>query len=135
MSPLQRCAALYALLAGGVVLFGYLPGVTDADGRMLGLFFIDPIDDLVHGLTALVAAICAWHSARWSRVFLWAFCLLYGCDILTGLLLQRGTLDLTVFTQPGGYPDIGLTNLALNLPHVGLVALAGWFLWCFRLSR
>lgn len=123
ITPIQKCAWLYAFMAFSVVAIGYIPGAT-IDGLLFGLFKIDPVDDLIHGLTAVAAVLAAWISARTSVLFFWAFIVLYGLDATLGMLLQRGLLDLTALSVPGGSPDFGLTTWLINLPHILLVALA-----------
>jgi hypothetical protein len=123
LAPIQKFAWLYAAMAFGVVAIGYVPGATTS-GLLFGLFKIDPVDDVIHGLTAVAAALAAWTSARVSVLFFWTFIALYGLDATLGLLLQRGLLDLTALSVPGGSPDFGLTTWLINLPHILLVALA-----------
>jgi hypothetical protein len=123
LAPIQKCAWLYAFMAFSVVAVGYVPGAT-IDGLLFGLFRIDPIDDVIHGLTAVAAALAAWQSPRMSALFFWAFIVLYGLDAALGMFLQRGLLDFSALTQAGGSPSFALTNWLINLPHILLVALA-----------
>ncbi len=106
----------FALLFGVVVTLGYLPGLNvplhhhhggePGEHMLMGTYAISLIDDVTHGLTALVLLAAAAVSARWSRLALTAFGWYYCCDavfyLVTGVL--RG--------DPVG------SNLLLNLPHV-----------------
>ena len=123
MTNIQRLAALYALMFLGVVSLGYIPGFTDENGLLLGLFKIDPIDDVLHGASGLWAALSAWHSAKASRFYFRAFGTYYTADAVIGLITGWSSLD----------PQ---TNVAINLPHLilGPLALAIGFLWHRRLS-
>jgi hypothetical protein len=51
---------------------------------------------------------------------------LYDLDALVGMTMSRGLLDLSVFKLGMGGPDFGLTNWALNAPHIVLASLALW---------
>jgi hypothetical protein len=50
--------------------------------------------------------------------------ILYGLDALVGLVVSRGFLDGSLFTQGPGGADFGLTNVLINLPHIVLAGLA-----------
>ena len=73
---------------------------------MMGLYAISLIDDVTHGLSALLLLVAALTSARMSRLALGAFGWYYACDatfyLVTGLL--KG--------------DPFVPNILLNLPHV-----------------
>jgi hypothetical protein len=110
----------------GIFLICHTPGLTDADGRLLGLFRIDPIDDFVHLLSGIVGALVAWRAPHLGAPYLIAVGVLYNLDAAVGMFLSRGLLDLSVFKQGPGGPDFSLTNWALNMPHIALASLALW---------
>ncbi|MCA1559753.1 MAG: hypothetical protein LC753_00485 [Acidobacteria bacterium] len=45
-------------------------------------------------------------------------------DAIVGMTMSRGLLDGSIFTQGPGRPDFGMTNWALNLPHVIISGIA-----------
>lgn len=45
---MQKLAWVYVGLFVFVAALGYLPGLTNDAGYLLGLFKIDPIDDMLH---------------------------------------------------------------------------------------
>ena len=80
-----------------------------ADGperMMWGLFAMSKLDDVTHGVTALVLLIGALHSRKWATLAFTAFGWYYACDAVFYLL--DGALN---------HKPI-LSNIALNLPHV-----------------
>ncbi len=103
-----------------VVSLGYIPGLNvtphvhnpsaapmePGEHMMMGLYVISLLDDVTHGLSAVLFLAAAWHSARMSRLALTAFGWYYAYDatiyIVTGILQQK----------PLG------ANLGLNGPHV-----------------
>jgi hypothetical protein len=107
----------FAVLFGIVVVLGYLPGLNapihqhhagadPGEHMLLGQYTISLLDDVTHGLTALVLLASAAHSARAARLALTIFGWYYAVDasifLITGIL-QRAPIG---------------SNLTLNLPHV-----------------
>jgi hypothetical protein len=127
-SPLRAFAWTYAALFLFVVALGYIPGVTDDQGLMFGLFKIDPIDDALHFLSAVWAGLAAWRSLRATVIFFKTFGTLYFLDGVVGILTGEGYLDLSVFLAGAGIPDFP-TRIAANLPHIligGVAVIVGF---------
>jgi hypothetical protein len=126
LTKLQKRAFIFGVVFLIVFVITNVPAFNDAEGRNFGLFKIDPIDNVVHLLTAILGFIAAWKSPQWSKVYLLFFGVLYGLDALAGIFLQRGLLDLTAVTEAGGTTDLGITNLLISAPHVGISLLMIW---------
>jgi hypothetical protein len=107
----QRLAWLYCGLFVLVVVITHFPGLTDAQGRNLGLFKIDPIDDVIHALTGAFAGFAAWHGGRVSLTFFRLFGVLYGVDGIVGFLNFLGVSPLAI-------------AFAANAPHMAIAAFA-----------
>jgi len=108
---------IFGLVFTAIVVLGYLPGINApvhqhhgggeaGEHLLMGLYTISLLDDVTHGLTALVLLIAAAVSAKACRAALAFFGSYYAMDaaiyIITGIL--KG--------DPLG------SNLKLNLPHV-----------------
>ena len=106
-----------------VVFITHVSAFNYAEGRLFGLFKIDPRDDVVHALSAVVGAAVAI-SGRWIRPYLWIVALLYGIDAFVGMFSGLGLLDLSIFTETCGSPDFGLRTWAINLPHFVITGMA-----------
>jgi hypothetical protein len=104
-------AWLYCLLFVVVVVITHFPGLTDAEGRNLGLFKIDPIDDVIHALTAVFAGFAAWQGGRVSLTYFRLFGVLYGVDGVVGFLNFLGVSPLAI-------------AFAANAPHMAIAAFA-----------
>jgi hypothetical protein len=130
MNPLRILAAVYAVLFVFVTSLNYIPGLTDAEGRTFGLFALDVFDDLLHGGSALWAALAAWWSTRATVTYFRWFGTLYCLDGLLGLATGSGYLDLGIFLH--GVLNLPFTTRVLmNLPHIaigGFAAFAGFVL-------
>jgi hypothetical protein len=127
MGPtMRKLAWLYTAGFLGIFLVCHTPGLTDADGRLLGLFRIDPIDDFVHLLSGIAGALVVWRAPARIPLYFVVIGVLYDLDALVGMTMSRGLLDLSIFRLGPGSPDFGLTNWLLNLPHIVLATLALW---------
>lgn len=144
MKPVQKVAWIFAVLFFVVFVITNVPAFNDAQGYNFGLFKIDPIDNIVHLLTAIIGALSAWYSARYARLFLIVFGTFYGLDALVGLLTQKGLLDFTVFVQAASdisgvfNPDLSVHNFLVNGPHIAISAAmvsAGTWLYGWVSSR
>ena len=119
MHVMQALAWVYAAMFLSVVVVGYLPGLTDAQGQLLGLFRIELVDDALHLGSAIWAALAAWISARASTFYFKAFGSIYLLDGVIGLLFGQGILDGGIFIHGIAPLDWG-TKIAANLPHLVL---------------
>lgn len=120
-------AFVYSIFFAVVVALGYIPGLNatphvhnpdamampmqSGEHTMLGLYTISLLDDVTHGLSALLFLAAALTSARNSRLALTAFGWYYAYDatiyLITGLLQQKPIMQ----------------NIGLNAPHVVISAI------------
>ena len=108
----------------GIFIICHTPGVSDDQGRLFGLFRIDPIDDFVHLLSGIAGALAAWRALAWIPAYFLAIGILYNLDAVVGMTMSRGLLDLSVFKLGPAGADFSVTNWLLNLPHIILATLA-----------
>jgi hypothetical protein len=116
---LRAMAVFYAVIMTFVVASGWVPGwYTTAPGgeRMsFGLFMLSPLDDITHGLTALVfIAAAITGAARHVRLACTAFGWYYALDAV--FFLTYGFVNDKTWLQ----------DVMLNAPHV---LLGGMLLW------
>lgn len=131
--PIRAFGVFFALNFLAIVAISHWPGFTDADGRLFGLFAIDPIDDIFHFVSGLIALGVALHSRRWSITYFKYAGIPYGIDAFTGLFLGREFLNGAVFTQGIGSPDFSVPSLLVNLPHIIILVSMLWI--GFSLSK
>lgn len=125
MSSLQKWAWVYTVLFLGVVSLGYIPGFTDSQGRLFGMFHIELKDDILHLASAIWAAWAAWRSERASRLYFQLFGSVYFLDGILGTLFGQAILDggLFLFGVTSRNP---IANLPANIPHLIIGGLAVW---------
>lgn len=115
-------AVVYSVFFAVVVSLGYIPGLNatphvhnpdamampmqSGEHTMLGLYTISLLDDVTHGISAILFLIAGVVSARMSRLALTAFGWYYAYDAT--IYLITGILQRKPFMQ----------NLGLNAPHV-----------------
>ena len=123
-------AAAFALLFALVVASGWVPGwyrYVGHERMQFGLFMLNPLDDITHGVTAAAALAAALHSERAARLFFVTFGSYYALDAIFFLLYG------TVNEKP--WP----ADLALNMPHVlisvAMLSLAYWVPGALRRAR
>lgn len=120
-------AFVFAIFFAAVVALGYIPGLNaqphvhhagmamePGSHTLLGLYTISLLDDVTHGLSAILFLVAALHSARASRLALTAFGWYYAYDAV--IYLVTGVLQ----AKPLG------ENIGLNIPHV---IISGIMLW------
>ena len=120
-------AFVFSIFFAIVVALGYMPGINGqphvhhpgmsmepGEHMLMGLYRISLLDDVTHGLSAILFFVAALHSARASRLALTAFGWYYAYDAI--IYLVTGVLQ----SKPLG------ENIGLNLPHV---IISGIMLW------
>jgi hypothetical protein len=130
MNTIRKLAWVYAAMFIFVVALGYIPGLTNEEGQLFGLFRIELIDDALHLGSGIWAALAAWHSTRAAIFYFKTFGIIYGLDGLIGLLFGQGYLDGGIFINGITPLDFG-TKFATNLPHLligGTAVLIGFVL-------
>jgi hypothetical protein len=115
----RKLAFGFAVFFGLVVASGWIPQTTTsmnmtADGperMMWGVFAMSKLDDVTHGITALMLLAGALHSHKGATLAFTAFGWYYACDAV--FYLVDGALNHKAL----------VSNLALNAPHVILSAI------------
>ena len=128
-------AFVFAIFFCVVVVLGYMPGLNGqphvhhagmqmepGEHMLLGMYRISVLDDVTHGLSAILLLVAALHSARASRLALTAFGWYYAYDAI--IYLVTGVLQ----SKPLG------ENIGLNIPHVIISGIMLWLAYRGRSS-
>jgi hypothetical protein len=130
---MDRMRLIAWVLCAGLALAGlsnYIPGLTDAEGRTLGIFRLNLFQDILHFSSAAWAGISAATSRRASVIFHKVFGALYLADGVMGVAFGSGYLDLGIvlngiLNQPLWF------NFLASIPHLvlgGVATYAGFVL-------
>jgi hypothetical protein len=125
-SVIQWMAWFYCVNFLAIVTISHWPGLTDAQGRLMGLYVIDPVDDIFHLVSGLLAAIVAWKSRDWSLTYFKYAGLPYGIDAITGIFFSTEFLNGDAFVHGFGKADFSVHNLLNNAPHVVIPVSMLW---------
>ena len=125
MSRIQLFGWIYALLFFGVVAIDFVPGLKNANGELFGLFYLEPKDHILHGASAIWAALAAWRSTRATLYYFRIFGVIYALDGLLGLATGQGYLDGGIILNELFQIDL-MTRIATNLPHILIGGVAVW---------
>lgn len=107
---IQRLAMLFGVVFLAIGVLGFIPGIT-SNGRLLGIFEVNTLHNVIHLLSGVVAIAASKASASASFVFFKVFGIVYLLVAVVGFV--QGTTVLGLFG----------VNLADNLLHT-VIALA-----------
>lgn len=130
MTNIQKYALVFAVMFFFIALLGYIPGFTDDNGLLFGLFSLQLHDDLLHLGSGIWAMIAGLHSTRQSIYYFKIFGIIYGLDGVLGLITGLGYLDLGILLHDPVTLDF-VTRFGANIPHIiigGLAIFAGFVL-------
>ena len=106
---LKVLAILFGIILIAVGLLGFMPSITP-DSRLIGLFLVSPIHNIVHLATGIIALLAA-SSNSYSRAFFQVFGVLYALITLFGFIL-------------GGNLIVMQVNLNDNILHLVIAIIA-----------
>ncbi len=110
---LKKLSTVFGVVFLAIGVLGFVPGVTTADGLLLGIFQVSPLHNVIHILSG-VAALLAMKSEDYAQLYFRVFGAVYALVAIVGLV--QGTTVL-------GLIDV---NAADNILHVVLaVAILG----------
>ena len=126
LSVIQWLAWFYCANFLFIVVLSHWPGLTDAQGRLLGLFAIDPVDDIFHLISGLLAGVVAFKSRSWSVNYFKYAGIPYAVDAITGILFGVEFLNGDVFTEGLHRADFSLQTVLRNGPHILIPVTMLW---------
>lgn len=90
---LKKAALVFGVVFVLVGILGFIPGIAPADNdgmrKLLGLFMVDGIHNLVHILSG-VAALAASTRTKWSRLYFQVFGVVYALVTILGFIIGDG---------------------------------------------
>lgn len=117
---LKKIAIIFGIVMLLVGILGFVPQAF-VDGKLLGLFAVDLIHNLVHVATGIVGLLCGLNGDCASRLFFKVFGIIYGIVTLAGFYFH----EMPLF-------GIMANNGADNLLHLAITAFALYFGFLFK---
>lgn len=109
---LKTLAYIFAGFFLAVGILGFVPGLT-MDGRLLGLFDVSPLHNIIHILSGVAALVLAMAMGeKGAKLYFQMFGIVYGLVTVVGFIQGDTVLGL-----------IGV-NMADNLLHLLITAIA-----------
>lgn len=107
----RKAALIFGVVLLAVGLLGFIPALVP-DGKLLGIFAVDSLHNLIHIATGLAGIGAYVAGGRAPKVYFQVFGVVYAIVTLVGLLQGDTVLGLIPI------------NLADNLLHIAITALA-----------
>lgn len=94
---LKRIAIVFGAVFIIIGILGFVPGITPGmddggHGRLFGVFAVDPLHNIVHILTGIVAVACGIKSEAASRTYFKVFGVVYALVAVIGFFYGRDPL-------------------------------------------
>ena len=89
----QKAAKWFGWIILVVGILGFIPGIVTSSGLLLGIFQVDPMHNLVHILTGLIALFCVG-SLGSSKTFFKIFGIIYAIVTILGLAMHGMVLGM-----------------------------------------
>lgn len=111
----SKMATWFGIVLLAIGILGFVPGVTTADGMLLGIFEVDGLHNIIHLLSGIIALVMAKKGDKGARTFFKVFGIVYLVVAVVGLL--QGDTVLGLFDA----------NMADHLLHLVIATLALWY--------
>ncbi len=121
-SLLQKIAYLYGISFFLVIVLAFIPGLTDENGKIFGLYRNVTANHVLHALSGIWALYAASKSEKSTLFYFRVFGILYFLDGLSGLLTGYNFLNLHFLTKE--LAIIAAKRLAANTPHMLIGGIA-----------
>jgi hypothetical protein len=114
MMNTQKAAKWFGWVILIVGIAGFVPGIVTTSGLELGIFQVDPIHNLIHILSGLIALFCA-RTLTASKTYFKIFGIIYGIITILGFVMMNGMV-------------LGMMmNTADNVLHIVITLYALYF--------
>lgn len=112
---LKTIAIVFGVIFVIVGILGFVP-VATPEGKLLGIFSVNAVHNLVHLLTGIVAIICGLSSFTASRIFFIVFGIIYALVTILGFAKGEGMLlNLIAINQADNWLHLVIAIIALYL--------------------
>lgn len=110
----KKLALYFGIVLTAVGILGFVPGITDVSGMLLGIFEVDAMHNIVHIATGIIGILVGTMWASHARLYFKVFGVVYGLVTILGFVQGDNVLGLI------------MVNMADNVLHVLITAFALW---------
>lgn len=112
---LKTIAIIFGIIMLLIGVLGFIPALTP-EGKLLGLFMVNNVHNIIHLATGAVAIICGLTSDRASQIFFAVFGIIYGLVTILGFIQGPGLLlGLVAINQADNWLHFVISALSLYL--------------------
>jgi hypothetical protein len=111
---LKKIAVVFGVVFIAVGLLGWVPAL-NPDGKLLGIFEVNPAHNLVHLATGIVALIAGIASDKASKLFFQVFGVIYGLVAILGFVSSGPLLGIVANNGADSVLHVIIAVVALYL--------------------
>jgi hypothetical protein len=113
---INTMATIFGIVFLIVGILGFIPGITDETGHLLGLFHVNAAHNLIHIVSGLAALIVAGMSARAAVNYFRIFGAIYGLVAVLGFFSgDELILGMVANNQADNWLHVAISAVALAL--------------------
>lgn len=109
---IKNFALYFGIVLTAVGALGFVPGITDESGALLGIFHVDALHNIIHLATGILGILVGTMWASHAGLYFKVFGVVYGLVAVLGLVQGDSVLGLIA------------VNMADNVLHVAIAAIA-----------
>jgi hypothetical protein len=106
----KKMAWIFGIVTLVVGILGFVPGIT-SNMMLLGIFMVDPMHNLVHIATGILALAAAMGAGTYARLYFKVFGVVYALVAVLGLAMGGNVLGMQM-------------NMADHVLHIAIAAFA-----------
>jgi hypothetical protein len=111
----KKLAMIFGAIFALVGILGWVPGITNSDGMLLGIFHVDTIHNLIHLVTGLVGLWLGSSSESGSRSWFQIFGVVYALVAILGFIQEDKILGLFVSNMADTWLHLVLAAVLLAI--------------------
>jgi hypothetical protein len=112
---LKIWAILFGIVMIVIGILGFMPEVAPR-GLLFGIFAINPLHNIIHLASGVIALICGLYSEVAAKVYFIIFGIVYGLIAVLGFMHGEGLLlDKVMINQADNYLHIAIAIFSLYL--------------------
>ncbi len=114
----QKAAKWFGIIFILIGILGFIPGVTNADGMLLGIFQVDALNNVIYLLSGIIALLCAG-SMKGAKSYFKIFGVVYALVTILGFVGGGSVLGLIMVNGADNVLHLLIAVIALALGFGG----------------